>query len=195
MTAVDDPAAAAEVPLSTTLRELQEVIRTFQRSDWTGMTLEVRGLRITIGKDGPPGALTAAATPAPAAAPAAAPPAAPPVPAAPPPVPAPPPAPVAAAPAAAGPASGGGAVNTTGCVAVRSPAVGAFWTAPSPGQPPFVQVGDTVTADQQLAIVEVMKLMNPVVAPAAGEVVEVCARNAELVEYEQVLFWIRPSDG
>ncbi|MGY1829718.1 acetyl-CoA carboxylase biotin carboxyl carrier protein [Geodermatophilus sp. SYSU D01180] len=191
MTAVDALATRAEVPLSVTLRELQEVIRTFQRSDWTGMTLEVRGLRITIGKDGPPGALTAAAASAPAAAPPAAAAAPPPV-AVPPPVPAPPPpTPVVAG---AGPVSGAAAVDTTGCVAVRSPAVGAFWTAPSPGQPPFVQVGDTVTADQQLAIVEVMKLMNPVVAPAAGEVVEVCARNAELVEYEQVLFWIRPSD-
>jgi biotin carboxyl carrier protein len=77
-------------------------------------------------------------------------------------------------------------------VAVRSPAIGSFWVAPSPGQPPFVQVGDAVTEDQQLAIVEVMKLMNPVVSPTAGEVVRVCAANAELVEYEQVLFWIRP---
>jgi acetyl-CoA carboxylase biotin carboxyl carrier protein len=112
-----------------------------------------------------------------------------------------PPAPAAPTPAvAAGPARGApgtavSAVDTTGCVAVRSPAVGAFWTAPSPGEPPFVRVGDPVAADQQLAIVEVMKLMNPVVASTAGEVVQVCAENAALVEYEQVLFWIRPSDG
>ena len=84
-------------------------------------------------------------------------------------------------------------MDTTGCVAVNSPAVGSFWVAPSPGQPPFVQVGQTVAEDEQLGIVEVMKLMNPVLSPTAGEVVEVCAANAELVEYEQVLFWIRPS--
>jgi biotin carboxyl carrier protein len=78
---------------------------------------------------------------------------------------------------------------------VRSPAVGSFWVAPSPGEAPFVQVGDTVGEDQQLAIVEVMKLMNPVVTPVAGEVVEVCAANADLVEYDQVLFWIRPDGG
>ena len=45
----------------------------------------------------------------------------------------------------------------------------------------------------QLAIVEVMKLMNPVLAPEAGEIVLVCAVNADLaVEYDQILFWIRP---
>ncbi len=67
--------------------------------------------------------------------------------------------------------------------------------APSPGEPPFVEVGQVVGQDEQLAIVEVMKLMNPVLAPLAGEIVQVCAANAEMVEYEQVLFLIRPSDG
>lgn len=77
---------------------------------------------------------------------------------------------------------------------MRSPAVGVFWVAPSPGQPPFVELGQVVARDEQLAIVEVMKLMNPVVAPVAGTVVRVCAANASLVEYDQVLFWIRPDD-
>jgi biotin carboxyl carrier protein len=189
--------ADADVPESVTFREVQEVIRTFRDSGWTGMTLELHGMRVVIGKDGPP--REAGAAPAAAAAPSA---------------PAPAPesqtagsAPVAAtapavqtappAPAAAGAPSGSGstpATDTTGCVAVNSPAVGSFWVSPSPGQPPFVQVGQTVAEDEQLGIVEVMKLMNPVVSPTAGEVAAVCAANAELVEYEQVLFWIRPSD-
>ncbi|WP_369253124.1 acetyl-CoA carboxylase biotin carboxyl carrier protein subunit [Geodermatophilus amargosae] len=190
MSTTDSP-AGTDVPQGVTLREVQEVLRTFSRSGWKAMTLEVQGLRITVGKDGPPAGValapagtTAVGATAPSAAPLA-------------PV-APPSAPQAPVPAvAAGPAQGAAAsaVDTTGCVAVRSPAVGAFWTAPSPGQPPFVRVGDTVAADQQLAIVEVMKLMNPVVAATAGEVVQVCAENAAMVEYEQVLFWIRPSDG
>jgi acetyl-CoA carboxylase biotin carboxyl carrier protein len=164
---------------AVTYREVQEILRTFQRSGWTAMTLELHGLRVSVGRDGPP---TGAAQPAPA-------PVAPAV--APPPPPEPPPAPTSPALAPPQPAAG---VDTTGCEAVRSPAVGAFWLAPAPGQPPFVEVGQTVERDQQVAIVEVMKLMNPVVAPVAGEVVEVCARNAEMVEYDQVLFWIRP-DG
>ena len=180
----------SDVPESVTYREVQEILRTFRDSSWTGMTVELHGMRITVGKNGPPTGSAAttpvavpageqAAAPAPAAAAVA---------------PAPTPAQSApAVPAAVPPRAA--TVDTTGCVAVRSPAVGAFWVSPSPGQPPFVQVGDVVAQDQQLAIVEVMKLMNPVVAPKAGTVVEVCATNAELVEYEQVLFWVRPSDG
>lgn len=187
MSTVGD-APGTDVPETVTIRELQEVIRIFQRSPWKAMTLEVRGLRIAIGKDGPPAGMAAQALPAAPAAPAVAP--------APTPAAAPHPVAPAAPPAApAVPTSSGTAVDTTGCVAVRSPAVGAFWIAPSPGQPPFVRVGDTVAADEQMAIVEVMKLMNPVIAPTAGEVVQICADNAAMVEYEQILFWIRPHDG
>jgi acetyl-CoA carboxylase biotin carboxyl carrier protein len=77
-------------------------------------------------------------------------------------------------------------------LAVRSPTLGTFFVAPKPGAPPFVQPGDRVASDDTLGIVEVMKLMNPVKAPVAGEVVKVCASNNELVEYDRVLFWIRP---
>ena len=52
---------------------------------------------------------------------------------------------------------------------VESPSVGLFWRAPSPGAPPFVEVGANVAEGDTLAIAEVMKLMNHVVAPVAGE--------------------------
>jgi acetyl-CoA carboxylase biotin carboxyl carrier protein len=79
-----------------------------------------------------------------------------------------------------------------GVLAVRSPTLGTFFVAPKPGAPPFVQPGDRVGADETLGIVEVMKLMNPVKAGTAGEVVKICAANNELVEYDRVLFWVRP---
>jgi biotin carboxyl carrier protein len=82
-----------------------------------------------------------------------------------------------------------------GVVGVRAPTLGTFYVAGKPGAPPFVQPGDVVGPEDTLAIVEVMKLMNPVKAGVAGEVVKVCARNSELVEYDRVLFWIRPTDG
>jgi acetyl-CoA carboxylase biotin carboxyl carrier protein len=181
-----------DVPEAVTYREVQEILRTFRDSGWTGMTVHLHGMRITVGKDGPPRGAGAGVADAP--------------PAAPPPAVAPAPGAPAAAPAAvppgppptsgaATPTGGDAPVDLSGCVDVHSPAVGAFWVAPSPGQPPFVEVGQTVAQDEQLAIVEVMKLMNPVVAPVAGTVVQVCAANADLVEYEQVLFRIRPSDG
>ena len=177
-------------PERVTHREVREILRTFQESGWASMTLELDGMRVTVGKDGPPAAAggnAAAPVPAPTAAPVAAPVAVPsPAPEAPAPVP------VASAPAPSAPAA---AVDTTGCIEVRSQTVGAFWVSPSPGDPPFVQVGQTVEAGQQIGIVEVMKLMNPVLTPQGGEIVQICATNADLVEFDQVLFLIRPTDG
>jgi acetyl-CoA carboxylase biotin carboxyl carrier protein len=70
---------------------------------------------------------------------------------------------------------------------VESPSVGLFWRAPSPGAPPFVELGATVAEGDTLAIVEVMKLMNHVVAPVAGEVKAIVPENGEAVEYGQPL--------
>jgi acetyl-CoA carboxylase biotin carboxyl carrier protein len=70
---------------------------------------------------------------------------------------------------------------------VESPSVGLFWRAPSPGAPPFVEVGAAVAEGDTLAIVEVMKLMNHVVAPVAGVVKAIAPENGEAVEYGQPL--------
>ena len=76
-------------------------------------------------------------------------------------------------------------------VDVVSPSVGTFYRAPSPGAPPFVEVGTAVEADTQVCILEVMKLMNAVVAGTRGVIAEVCRENADSVEYGDVLFRIR----
>lgn len=191
-----------QTPLKVTQREIAELLRTFARSGWRSMRLEIGGLRLAVGKDAPPP--PDPVQPAPAASVVAAPAetAAPPAAEVPSEVSAPRRAAVpgsSAQPAATQPPPAELAAqpvdDTTGLVEVRSPTVGTFWVAPRPGAPPFVQVGQSVKAGDQLAIVEVMKLMNPVVAPQAGEVVRVCAANAELVEFDQVLFLLRPSDG
>src|SRR5262245_4112476 len=57
----------------------------------------------------------------------------------------------------------------TGMV-IESPSVGLFWRSPSPGAPPFVEIGTRVSSEDTLAIVEVMKLMNHIVAPVPGTV-------------------------
>lgn len=77
---------------------------------------------------------------------------------------------------------------------VRSPLVGTFYAASRPGAAPFVRVGDQVEAGDTLAIVEAMKLMNPITAPHAGEVVEVCVANATPVEFDELLVRIAPRD-
>jgi acetyl-CoA carboxylase biotin carboxyl carrier protein len=81
-----------------------------------------------------------------------------------------------------------------GLHAVRSPLVGTFYRAPAPGEDAYVEVGDRVKAGQTLCIVEAMKLMNEIPADVAGEVVEVLAENAEGVEYNQPLFYLRPTE-
>ncbi len=75
---------------------------------------------------------------------------------------------------------------------IRSPIVGTFYEAPSPGAPAFVKVGDTVSEGQVLCIIEAMKLMNEIESDVAGEIVKKYVVNAQPVEYGQPLFGIRP---
>jgi len=75
---------------------------------------------------------------------------------------------------------------------VKSPIVGTFYEAPSPGAPPFVKIGDTVEVGQVLCIVEAMKLLNEIECDAAGEIVKTLASNGQPIEYGQELFAIRP---
>lgn len=77
---------------------------------------------------------------------------------------------------------------------VRSPTVGMFYLAPSPDEEPFVKPGQEVLSGQTLAVVEAMKMMNEIAAPAPGVVIEVLAANGTQVEYDQPLFRISTSD-
>lgn len=74
---------------------------------------------------------------------------------------------------------------------ITSPMVGTFYRAPSPENPPFVEVGSKVTEKSVVCIVEAMKLMNEIEAEVRGEVIEVLAENGQLVEYGQPLFRIK----
>ena len=77
-------------------------------------------------------------------------------------------------------------------LAVPSPMLGTFYRAESPGATPFVEVGAEVEPDTTVCIIEVMKMMNSVAAGVSGRVVEICARNGELVEYGAPLFRVAP---
>jgi len=74
---------------------------------------------------------------------------------------------------------------------VKSPIVGTFYEAPSPGTPPFVKVGDTVKEGQVLCIIEAMKLMNEIEAEISGVLAKVFVNNSSPVEYGMPLFGIR----
>jgi acetyl-CoA carboxylase biotin carboxyl carrier protein len=110
-------------------------------------------------------------------------------------------APVPHAPAASGPVASAPAVaapaavvedETAGASVIKSPIVGTFYESPSPGAPPFVKPGDTVSVGQVLCIVEAMKLMNEIESDYSGTVVKRFVENGQPVEYGQPLFAVRP---
>jgi len=71
--------------------------------------------------------------------------------------------------------------------AVKSPMVGTAYLAAQPGSPPFVRVGDTVSAGQPLLIIEAMKVMNQIRAPKAGKVARILVSDGNPVEFGQVV--------
>ena len=73
---------------------------------------------------------------------------------------------------------------------VRSPLVGTFYRARSPGEEPLVEVGEYVRPGQPLCIIEAMKVMNEVTSDVAGRVKEILVENGQPVEYDQELFVI-----
>ncbi|WP_066796975.1 acetyl-CoA carboxylase biotin carboxyl carrier protein [Sphingomonas soli] len=95
------------------------------------------------------------------------------------------PAPAAAAPAAAAPAAE--AAPAAALNAVKSPMVGTAYLAANPEAKNFVSVGDKVSAGDTLLIIEAMKVMNPIHAPAAGTVKAVLVENGQPVEFDQPL--------
>ncbi|OTG91227.1 MULTISPECIES: acetyl-CoA carboxylase biotin carboxyl carrier protein [Acinetobacter] len=72
-----------------------------------------------------------------------------------------------------------------------SPMVGVFYSAQSPGEAPFVKVGQTISAGETLGIIEAMKIMNPIEATQSGVVEEILVKNGEVIQFGQALFRYR----
>jgi acetyl-CoA carboxylase biotin carboxyl carrier protein len=99
-----------------------------------------------------------------------------------------------ATPQAVAAAAGAGAPaadEDAGLHIVKSPLVGTFYDAPSPGAEAFVKVGDKVASGKVMCIVEAMKIMNEIESDATGEIVKVYTKPGQPVEYGQKLFGIR----
>jgi acetyl-CoA carboxylase biotin carboxyl carrier protein len=97
-------------------------------------------------------------------------------------------------PAVTGPATGDAREKgpDPSLVYVKSPIVGTFYEAPSPGTPPFVRVGERIQPGKVLCIIESMKLMNEIEAETAGVVEAKLVMNGQPVEYGEAMFAIRP---
>ena len=75
---------------------------------------------------------------------------------------------------------------------ITAPLLGTFYVAPEPGAPPFVKVGQQITEDTTVGLIEVMKVFNSVRSTVAGTIVEVVAQNGQFVEFGQTLFIVKP---
>lgn len=157
------------MPLSE--KEILEVLELFQKSGWEDLTLESGGIRLSISKHGqaapkpriPPAVESPRASPAPRE-----------------------PEPVHSAPTPT-------LTLDPRWVAVKAPMLGTFYAAPKPGAPPFVSVGQAVSPDDNLCIIEVMKLMNYVKAGTRGTIAHIAVSNGDLVEFDQALVYIDPA--
>ncbi len=153
------------------INQIKDLIKAVEEAQIGEITIEEAGMKVTVRAQGEAAAVMPMVAQVPAAAVA-----------------------PAAAPAAEAPAAEPD--RPANWVAVKSPMVGTFYAAPSPGADPFVKVDDEVCAGQSLCIVEAMKLMNEVPAEQVGIVREICVEDAQPVEYGTVLMYLEPtSDG
>ena len=82
-------------------------------------------------------------------------------------------------------------VKTARGAVETSPMVGVFYAAPSPGEAPFVNVGQTISAGETLGIIEAMKIMNPIEATQSGVIEEILVKNGDVIQFGQPLFRYR----
>jgi acetyl-CoA carboxylase biotin carboxyl carrier protein len=144
------------------LKEIKALIDLMKKNGLTAFEMEKDGFRIALAKEGAYApAMTYAA-----------------------------PAPVASAPAPA-PAAAAEAKPAVSGKEITSPMVGTFYTSPSPESPAFVSVGQTVTPDTVVCIIEAMKVMNEIKAEVSGVITEVAAENGQPVQFGQALFRIK----
>ncbi len=154
------------------IRKLKELVKLMVENDLSELDLKDENEQVSLRR---PYASAAAAAPlAPAAAP----------------VPAAAPTP-AAAPAPAADASAGG--DTAGLTPIPSPMVGTFYASPDPDSPAYIKVGDKVTPDTVVCIVEAMKVFSEIKAEVSGTVERIAVNNADAVEYGQPLFFVKPA--
>ena len=78
-------------------------------------------------------------------------------------------------------------------VTIKASMIGTFYRSPSPEEPTFVNVGDTISKGQTICIIEAMKLFNEIESEISGKVVKVLVDDSQPVEFDQPLFIVDPS--
>jgi acetyl-CoA carboxylase biotin carboxyl carrier protein len=78
-------------------------------------------------------------------------------------------------------------------ITIKSPMIGTFYRSPSPGKPPFVEIGSEIEPGKPVCIIEAMKLFNEIESEVKGRIVKIMVDDASPVEYDQPLFLVEPS--
>jgi acetyl-CoA carboxylase biotin carboxyl carrier protein len=91
------------------------------------------------------------------------------------------------------PSPGKAVRDSTGMLEVRAPHLGTFYRSPKPGTAPYVEVGQSIQADTEVCLLEVMKLFTTMRAGVSGIIRDVCVTDSALVESGQVLFLVEPA--
>lgn len=147
------------------LKEIRTLIDLMKKNGLAVFKMEREGFKITLktaGAEGPTQIITSGVAPAPAA--------------------------VAAAPSAPTAVAAEAPSNLT---EITSPMVGTFYASPSPDSPAYVSVGQAVTPDTVVCIVEAMKVMNEIKAEVSGVIAEIAAENGKPVQFGQALFRVK----
>jgi len=102
-------------------------------------------------------------------------------------------APAAPAPTEAAPAATEDTDESSKYITITSPIIGTFYRRPSPDKPLFAEVGDTITPESVVCIIEAMKLFNEIEAEVTGKIVKILVEDSSPVEFGQPLFLVDPS--
>lgn len=94
--------------------------------------------------------------------------------------------------AAPAPTSDAAAAQDSDLIEIKSPMVGTYYERPNPESPPFLKVGQEISPDTTVCIIEAMKVFNEIAAEVSGTVVSVLVQNEEPVEFGKPLFKVRP---
>jgi acetyl-CoA carboxylase biotin carboxyl carrier protein len=149
------------------LKEIKELIALMRKNDLSVFKMEKEGFKITLkkGTDFQPVITTAASAAYPAA--------------------------HTAGATVSTPDTPAESKETSNLREITSPMVGTFYASPSPESPAFVSVGQEVTEDTVVCIMEAMKVMNEIKAECRGVIAEIVAENGKPVQFGQVLFKVR----
>ncbi|MEM9166753.1 MAG: acetyl-CoA carboxylase biotin carboxyl carrier protein [Planctomycetota bacterium] len=153
------------------IRKLKELVRLMVENDLTELDLQDQEETVSLKRGVGGSVVPVASMPAPLA----------------------PAAPPAAAPPAESAAPAGAPAPAEDGVTIESPMVGTFYASPNPDSDVFVKVGDAVSADTVVCLVEAMKVFNEIKAETSGTVAKCLVENGQAVEFGQPLFLIKPN--